>query len=268
MSQAELLHWCSAYHAAPVPDEESEIVAQFLKAPYPYQNDDDHGQKQLGDDITAGSAYWPDHVNVTDPSAGACYWPPNADSSNGDSNAGSGGGYVDDAGCYYYLGERDVSLAINTRATPPCTPIDLNLLGNGEEERSASVQTLPVNPSLTDHIRVGHLDGGNNGTVASRPKRKVPAGRDRGDLGGGHKKKKASASSKTAQKCAQEAQSSSTCSGNESNSSEANVGRVNVKTRASKGSATDPQSLYARVSSMCTRADYSRHWFLSTTNKY
>jgi hypothetical protein len=260
MSQAELLHWCSAYHAAPAPDEESEIVAQFLAAPYPYHNDDDQGQKQLGDDITTGSAYWPDHVNVTDPSAGACYWPPNADSSNGDSNAGSGGGYVDDAGCYCYLGERDVSLGINARAAPPCTSIDLNLLGDGEEERSTSVQPLPVNPSPTDHICVGHLDGGNNSTAASRPKRKVPACRDGGDLGGGHKKKKASAPSKTAQKCVQEkSQSSSTCSGNESNSSEAHVGGVNVKTRASKGSATGPQSLYARVSSMCTRADYSLH---------
>ncbi|KAK3145978.1 hypothetical protein QOZ80_3BG0259990 [Eleusine coracana subsp. coracana] len=240
MSQTELLHWCSAYHAAPAPDEESEIVAQFLAAPYPYQNDDDQDQKQLGDDIRATSAYWPDHV--TDPSgAGACYWAPNADSSNGqDRNAGSGGGYVDDdGGCYYYLGEPDVSLGINTRATLPCTSIDLNLLGDGEEERAACVQ--PV----ADHIRVDHLDGGNDGAAVSRPKRKVPGGRDGGDLGG-HKKKKASAS-KTAQKCVQEKpQSSSSCSGNESICSEAHVGGGGVKTRASKGSATDPQSLYAR----------------------
>jgi hypothetical protein len=255
MSQAELLHWCSAYHAAPAPDEESEIVAQFLAAPYPYPDDDDQGQQQLGDDIRAGSAYWPDHV--TDPGAGACYWPPSAGSRNDDSNAGSGGGYVDDGGCYYYLGETDVSLGINTRTTLTCTSIDLNLLGDGEEERSACV---PPNTSPADQIRVGHLDAGNDGTAASQPKRKVPAGRDGGDLGGGHKKKKTSVSSKMAQKCVQEkVLSSSGCSGNESNYSEAHDGGVNVKTRASKGSATDPQSLYARVSAMCIRADYSPH---------
>lgn len=249
MSQTELLHWCSAYHAAPAPDEESEIVAQFLAAPYPYQNEDDQDQKQLGDS-RASSTYWPDHV--TDPSGtGACYWPPNADSSN----ASSAGGYVDDGGCYYYLGEPDVSLGINTRAALPCTSIDLNLLGDGEEERTGCVQPIPPNP---DHIRVGHLEGGNDGAAVSRSKRKVPAGRDGGDLGG-HKKKKGS-TSKTAPKCVQEkTQSSSSCSGNESICSEAHVGGGSVKTRASKGSATDPQSLYARVSSMCNlciRADH------------
>jgi hypothetical protein len=150
------------------------------------------GQQQLGDDIRAGSAYWPDHV--TDPGAGACYWPASAGSRNGDSNAGSGGGYVDDGVCYYYLGEPDVSLGINTRTTLPCTSIDLNLLGDGEDERSACV---PPNTSPADHIRVGHLDAGNDGTAASGSKRKVPAGRDGGDLGGGHKKK-TSASSKMA----------------------------------------------------------------------
>ncbi|TVU44855.1 hypothetical protein EJB05_04316, partial [Eragrostis curvula] len=245
MSQAELLHWCSAYQAVPAPDEESEIVAQFLAAPYPYQNDDDdQDQKQLGD-MRASSTYWPDHV--TDPGAGACYWAANADSSNGDSNAGSGGGgYVDDGGCYYYLGEPDVSLGINRRTTLPCTSIDLNLLVDGEEERSAGVQPVVPNPSPADHIRNGHLADGNDGAAASRPKRKAPAGRDGGDLGGQRKKK--AATSKTAQKCVQEkAQSSSSgSSGNESNCSEAHVGGGNVKTRASKGSATDPQSLYAR----------------------
>ncbi|XP_062209035.1 uncharacterized protein LOC133910781 [Phragmites australis] len=198
MSQAELLHWCSAHHAAPATDEESEIVAQFLAAPYPYQDDDDEqDQKHLGD-IRASSTYWPDQV--TDPSAGAGYWPSSGESSSINRNSGGGGGYFDvDDGCYYYLGEPDVSLGINT-LTLPCTSIDLNLLGDGEEERSACVHPLLPNPSPADHIRTGHLRGGNEGATARasasqpQPKRKVQAGRDGGDLG--LYKKKARASNK------------------------------------------------------------------------
>ncbi|KAL6637918.1 hypothetical protein ACP70R_025490 [Stipagrostis hirtigluma subsp. patula] len=265
MSQAELLHWCSAYHAAPAPDEESEIVAQFLAAPYPYpyQNDDDQDQKQLVGGIRGSSAtYWPDHV--ADP-GGAGYWPCNGASSSNNSNSagGAGEGYFDDGGCCYYLGQPDVSLGINTR-TLPCTSIDLNLLGYGEEERSTCLRLVPPpEPSPADHMHTNYLNGGNGGAAASQPlpqpKRKAQTGQDAGDLGRHKKKARASekekkVASKTAAKCSQEnVQSSSSCSGNESNCSEVNRGSgahggggSNAKPRAGKGAATDPQSLYAR----------------------
>ncbi|KAL6894142.1 hypothetical protein ACP4OV_008240 [Aristida adscensionis] len=237
MSQAELLHWCSAYQAAPATDEESEIVAQFLAAPYPYQNDDDDDQEQkkLGAIRASSGVYWPDHVTYPSAGAGVGYWP-----CNGDSSGGGEGGYCDDGGCYYYLGQPDVSLGINAR-TLPCTSIDLNLLGDGNDGAAAS---------------------------QPQPKRKVQAGRDGGDLGRHKKKARASekgssvvwlskqekkAAPKTVQKCGQDnVQSSSSCSGNESNCTEVSrqpedhAGGGNVKTRAEKGSATDPQSLYAR----------------------
>nr|AGT16693.1 transcription factor [Saccharum hybrid cultivar R570] len=85
----------------------------------------------------------------------------------------------------------------------------------------------------------------------AEPGRKVRAGRDGEDLGQ-HKKK---AASKTAQKCSQESsqQSRGSCSADESNCTDVNRrsgahggGGGNAKARAAKGSATDPQSLYAR----------------------
>ncbi|CAL4936120.1 unnamed protein product [Urochloa decumbens] len=278
MSQAELAawlesrdaHWCSQYQAAPAPDEESEIVAQFLAAPYPYQNDDDDEQDQkhqhhkLGEISGAtSSTYWPDEPgHVTDPdAAGACgYWPPSGDAASNSNSSGSGGGaYFDGSGCcYYYLAEPDVSLGINTLTTlPGASSIDLNLLGDGDEEGTASlVHLAPPKSSPSDHAHTGagHRDGGDDGATAhaavSAPKRKAQAGHDGGDLGR-RKKKKAS---KTAQKCSQEStQSRGSCSADESNCSEVNRrsgpnggGGGNAKARAAKGSATDPQSLYAR----------------------
>ncbi|CAL4919238.1 unnamed protein product [Urochloa decumbens] len=279
MSQAELAawlesrdaHWCSQYQAAPEPDEESEIVAQFLAAPYPYQNDDEeeldqkHQHHKLGEISGAtSSTYWPDEPgHVTDPGAtGACgYWPPSGDAASNSNSSGSGGGaYFDGSGCcYYYLAEPDVSLGINTLTTlPGASSIDLNLLGNGEEEEGTAslVHPVPPNPSPADHAHTGagHRDGGDDGAAAraavAAPKRKAQAGHDGGDLGR-HKKKK---TSKTAQKCSQEStQSRGSCSADESNCSEMNrrsgahgSGGGNAKARAAKGSATDPQSLYAR----------------------
>lgn len=278
MSQAELAawlesrdaHWCSQYQAASAPDEESEIVAQFLAAPYPYQNDDDgeereqKHQKLLGEiSATASSTYWPDEPgHVSDPGGtGACgYWHSNGDASN--SNSSGSGAYFDGSGCYYYyLAEPDVSLGVNTRTAAPCaSSIDLNLLGDGEEEGAASVvHTVPPNPSPAHHRSVGDDSAAVRGAV-SAPKRKAQAGHDGGDLGRRHRKKEKKAASKAAQKCGQEsAQSKSICSADESmsNCSEMNRGSGahgggsgggNVKARAAKGSATDPQSLYARVS--------------------
>ncbi|RLN41084.1 transcription factor bHLH85-like [Panicum miliaceum] len=277
MSQAELAawlesrdaHWCSQYPAAPLPDEESEIVAQFLAAPYPYQNDDEeeeqeqkHQHHKLGEISATSSMYWPEPGHVTDPGNGACYWPPDGAASN--SNSSGSGAYFDGSCCcYYYLAEPDVSLGINTRTTMPCTSsIDLNLLGDGEEEGTASVaHPVPPNPSPADHTHTaGHRNGGGDGAAAraavSLPKRKAQTGNDGGDLGR-HRKKEKKAASKTAQKCSQEsAQSKGSCSADESmsNCSEVNRrsgahsgGGGNAKARAAKGSATDPQSLYARV---------------------
>lgn len=184
MSQAELAawlecrdaHWCSQYQTAPAPDEESEIVAQFLAAPYPYQNDDDDDddgqehqkrhQHELGVVVTATSAtYWPEPCHVTGPGA--------ADTGNSSASGGTGAYFDSSDCCCCYLAEPDVSLGINTLTTLPCTPaIDLNLLGgDGEEERSVCVDPIPPDPS-------------------PQPKRKVQAGRD-GDLGR-HKKGRAS----------------------------------------------------------------------------
>ncbi|CAN6322494.1 unnamed protein product [Urochloa humidicola] len=278
MSQAELAawleprdaHWCSQYQAAPAPDEESEIVAQFLAAPYPYQNDDEDEQKhqhhKLGEISGAtSSTYWPDEPgHVTDPGTGACgYWPPNGDAASNSNSSGSGGGgggaYFDGSGCcYYYLAEPDVSLGINTRTTlPGASSIDLNLLGDGDEEGTASlvhVHPVLLNPSPADHAHTaGHRDGGAARAAVAVPKRKAQGDHDGGDLGR-HKKKKKKAY-KTAQKCSQEsAQSRGSCSADESNCSEVNrrsgahggAGGGNAKARAAKGSATDPQSLYAR----------------------
>ncbi|OEL22825.1 Transcription factor bHLH84 [Dichanthelium oligosanthes] len=277
MSQADLAawlesrdaHWCSQYQAAPAPDEESEIVAQFLAAPYPYQNDDDddeqeqkHQHHKLGEISATSSTYWPEpgHV-VTDPAGkGACYWPSNGAASN--SNSSGSGAYFDGSGCcYYYLAESDVSLGINTLTTLPCTSsIDLNLLGDGAEEGTACF-VHSVTPNLSsppDHNHTaGHHNGGNDGAAApavvSLPKRKAQAGHDGGDLVR-HKKKGKKAASKTAQKCSQEStQSRGRCSAEESNCSEVNRrtgahggAGGNAKARAAKGSATDPQSLYAR----------------------
>ncbi|KAJ1293471.1 hypothetical protein BS78_01G070500 [Paspalum vaginatum] len=142
--------------------------------------------------------------------------------------------------------------------------------GTGDEERSACVQpelVLP-NPSTADHARTaGHRDGGNGGAAAnaavSQPKRKVQAaGRDGEDLGRPKKKARASdnkqekkAAPKTAQRCGHESaqRSRGSCSGDESNCSEVNHPSGahggcggNGKARAAKGSAIDPQSLYAR----------------------
>ncbi|CAD6214687.1 unnamed protein product [Miscanthus lutarioriparius] len=251
MSQAELAawlesrdaHWCSQYQAAPAParDEESEIVAQFLAAPYPYpypyQND------ELGVvSATTSATYWPEpcHVTVTGPGA--------ADTSNSNSSAsgaGTGAYFFDSSGCccYYDLAEPDVSIGINTLATLPCSPsIDLNLLGDGGERSACVDNPIPPDPS-------------------PQPKRKVQAGRDGEDLGRHKKKSRASANKhekkaapKTSQKCSQESsqQSRGSCSGDESNCTDVNRrlgahgGGGNAKARAAKGSATDPQSLYAR----------------------
>ncbi|RCV40754.1 hypothetical protein SETIT_9G080400v2 [Setaria italica] len=275
MSQAELstwlesrdAHWCSQYQAAPAPDEESEIVAQFLAAPYPYQNDDggeEQEQKRqhhkLGEISATSSTYWPDEPgHVSDPGTGACdYWPSNGDASN--SNSSGSGAYFDGSGCcYYYLAEPDVSLGINTRTVLPCaSSIDLNLLGDGEEEGAASlVHTVPPNPSPADHSHTAsHRNVGDDSAAAraavSAPKRKAQAGNDGGDLGR-HKKKEKKTASKAAQKCSQEsAQSKGSCSADESMPNCSAVNRRsgahggNVKARAAKGSATDPQSLYAR----------------------
>ncbi|XP_066351264.1 transcription factor bHLH84-like [Miscanthus floridulus] len=226
-------------------------MAHFLAAPYPYQsirlNDyDDDGQEQrkrhrheLGVvSATTSATYWPEPCHVTGPGA------------DGASNSGGAGAYFDSSsGCYYYcdLAEPDVSLGINTLATLPCTPsIDLNLLGDGMEERSACVDDpIPPDPS-------------------PQPKRKVRTGRDGEDLGRHKKKGRASANkhetkaaSKTSQMCSQESsqQSRRSCSGDESNCTDVNRrsgahgdggGGGNAKARAAKGSATDPQSLYAR----------------------
>ncbi|CAN6309212.1 unnamed protein product [Urochloa humidicola] len=278
MSQAELAawlesrdaHWCSQYQAVPEPDEESEIVAQFLAAPYPYQNDDDddeqeqkHQHHKLGEISGAtSSAYWPDEPgHVTDSGADASgYWPPNGDAASNSNSSGSGA-YFDGSGCYYYLAEPDVSLGINTLTTlPGASSIDLNLLGDGEEEGAASlVHPVPPNPSPADHDHTaGHRGGEDDGAAAraavSAPKRKAQAGHDSEDLGRRKKEKKVAAS-KTAQKCSQEStQSRGSCSADESNCSEVNrrsgahggAGGGNAKPRAAKGSATDPQSLYAR----------------------
>ncbi|PUZ36897.1 hypothetical protein GQ55_9G073900 [Panicum hallii var. hallii] len=275
MSQPELAawlesrdaHWCSKYPAAPAPDEESEIVAQFLAAPYPYPNDDDDDEREqkhqhhnkLGEISATSSTYWPEPRHVTDPGNGACYWPPYGAASN--RNSSGSGAYFDGSGCcYYYLAEPDVSLGINTRTTLLCTSsIDLNLLGDGEEEGTASVVHPAPNPSPADHTHTaGHRNGGDDGAAAraavSLPKRKGLAGNDGGDLGR-HKKKEKKAASKTAQKFSQESsQSKGSCSADESlsNCSEVNRrsgahgGGGNAKARAAKGSATDPQSLYAR----------------------
>lgn len=115
---------------------------------------------------TSSATYWPEPCHVTGPGA--------ADTSNSSASGGGTGAYFDGSSgcCYYYdLAEPDVSLGINTLATLPCTPsIDLNLLGDGEEERSACVDDpIPPDPS-------------------PQPKRKVRAGRDGEDLGQ-HKKK-------------------------------------------------------------------------------
>ncbi|KAF8709873.1 hypothetical protein HU200_029586 [Digitaria exilis] len=273
MSQAELAawlesrdaHWCSQYQAAPAPDEESEIVAQFLAAPYPYQNDDDDEQEQKHQHHKLGeinSTYWPELGHVTDAGNGACYWPSNGgDASN--SNSSGSGAYFDGSGsCYYYLAEPDVSLGINTLTTLPCasSSIDLNLLGDGEEEGAASFvhPVVPPKPLPADHTHTaGHRRNGGDDADAARaaaslPKRKAQGGHDGGDLGR-HKKKERKAASKTAQKCSQEStQSRGSCSAEESNCSEVNRrsgahgGGGNTKARAAKGSATDPQSLYAR----------------------
>jgi len=222
MSQAELAawlesqdaHWCSQYQPAPAPalDEESEIVAQFLAAPYPYQLNDDGGQEQqkrhhelgLGVVISAttSATYWPEPCNVTGPGA--------ADASNSNSSARGTGAYFDSSGC---------------------TLVD---------------DLIPAEPS------------------PPQPKRKVRASRDGEDLGRHKKKSRASdnkhetkAASETSQKCSQESsqQSRGSCSGDESNYSDVNRrsgahggSGGNAKAQAAKGSATDPQSLYARVS--------------------
>lgn len=267
MSQAELpawlesrdAHWCSQYQAAPAQDEESEIVAQFLATPYPYQTDDGGEQEQKrGHEMGEVSAtYWPEPAG-----AGAGYWPPSNDDTSNSSGSGSGA-YFDGTGCcYYYLAEPDVSLGINTLTTLPCaSSIDLNLLGDGEEERSARVQPVPPNPSPTDHIHT--TDRRSDGNGVSQPKRKAPAGRDGEDLGRPKKKarapdnkqeKKAASASKTARNCSQEStqQSRGSCSGDESNCSEVNRhsgagGGGNAKARAAKGSTTDPQSLFLNL---------------------
>ncbi|KAG2535011.1 hypothetical protein PVAP13_9NG043300 [Panicum virgatum] len=277
MSQAELAawletrdaHWSSQYPAAQAPDEESEIVAQFLAAPYPYPNDDDDDDddeqeqkhqhhNKLGEISATSSTYWPEPGHVTDPGNGACYWPSNGDASN--SNSSGSGAYFDGSGCcYYYLAEPDVSLGINTRTTTlPCTSsIDLNLLGDGEKEgTTAVVHPVPPNPSSpADHPErplihthtAGHRNGGDDDGAAARaavslPKRKAQAGHDGGDIGR-HKKKEKKAASKTAQKFSQESsQSKGSCSADESmsNCSEVNRrsgvhGGGNAKARAAKG---------------------------------
>jgi hypothetical protein len=137
--------------------------------------DDDDGQEQqkrhheLGVvSATSSATYWPEPCHVTGSGAADT-----ADTSNSSASGGGTGAYFDGSSgcCYYYdLAEPGVSLGINTLATLPCPPsIDLNLLGDGEEERSACVDDpIPPDPS-------------------PQPKRKVRAGRD-GDLGQ-HKKK-------------------------------------------------------------------------------
>jgi hypothetical protein len=140
--------------------------------------DDDDGQEQqkrhheLGVvSATSSATYWPEPCHVTGSGAADT-----ADTSNSSASGGGTGAYFDGSSgcCYYYdydLAEPGVSLGINTLATLPCTPsIDLKLLGDGEEERSACVDDpIPPDPS-------------------PQPKRKVRAGRDGEDLGQ-HKKK-------------------------------------------------------------------------------
>ncbi|KAF7067826.1 hypothetical protein CFC21_073661 [Triticum aestivum] len=190
----EAARW-SPYHA---PDEEeSEIVAQFLTAPYP------------------------------------CF----------------------DGGCcsYDFLGEPDVSLGINTLSYcgsgSSSSTIDLNLSGEEEERISKRAVPSPAGYLLSDR---------NGDGAAATPKRKVfQAGHDQGGDLGRHKKKARAADHKGIKsvtcKTVQKQRPSSSYFSDESNCSqgnraeEANVaGGGTMKARAGRGSAADPQSLYAK----------------------
>ncbi|KAM0862801.1 hypothetical protein ACQ4PT_045023 [Festuca glaucescens] len=187
----EAAQW-APYHA---PDEEeSEIVAQFLTAPYP---------------------------------------------------------------CFDGYDYPDVSLGINTLSYcgSASSSIDLNLSGEEEEERISKGASMVPGPSPADRIHAGYLDDG-NGHGAATPKRKVfQAGQDgQGEDLGRHKKNPRAAYHKGKKAVPRTCSSSSYCSDNESNCSRGNRavenhvagGGAKPKARAGRGSATDPQSLYAK----------------------
>ncbi|XP_020167813.1 uncharacterized protein [Aegilops tauschii subsp. strangulata] len=203
----EAARW-SPYHA---PDEEeSEIVAQFLTAPYP------------------------------------CF----------------------DGGCcsYDFLGEPNVSLGINTLSY--CGSIDLNLSRKEERvgKRGGNGNMVPgPSPAGRGRVRAGAScllgDRDRNGDgAAATPKRKVFQAGNAHDQGGDlgrHKKKARAADHKgeksVTSKTVQKQRPSSSYFSDESNCSQGNRGEeANVagggtmKARAGRGSAADPQSLYAK----------------------
>ncbi|KAF7061070.1 hypothetical protein CFC21_067803 [Triticum aestivum] len=173
-------------------------------------------------------------------------------------------------GGYDFLGEPDVSLGINTLSY--CGSIDLNL--SRKEERAGkrggngNMVPGPSPPAGRGRVRAGAgyllSDRDSNGDgAAATPKRKVFQAGHAHDQGGdlGRHKKKARAADHKGEKSVtfktkmpqQKRRSSSYCSDNESNCSqgdggeEANVaGGGTVKVRAGRGSAADPQSLYAK----------------------
>ncbi|KAM0929396.1 hypothetical protein ACQ4PT_001495 [Festuca glaucescens] len=187
----EAAQW-APYHA---PDEEeSEIVAQFLTAPYP---------------------------------------------------------------CFDGYDYPDVSLGINTLSYcgSASSSIDLNLSGEEEERICKGASMVPC-PSATDRIRAGYLDDG--ATTPPGPKRKVfQACPDQREDLERHKKKPRAAVHKGKKPVPKTCSSSSCGSDNESNCSRGNRGgeedhvagggpKPKPRAGRARGSATDPQSLYAK----------------------
>ncbi|KAJ4812509.1 basic helix-loop-helix (bHLH) DNA-binding superfamily protein [Rhynchospora pubera] len=258
-------------------NEESEIVAQFLTPYPPYQNEPEGND--LG--LRPPSMFWSDNTansyycNGNSTNSNMYYW------SQGESNNSStSSNYFASQPEYenYYLNEPNVALEMNTIPAP----VDFNLVE--EQHKNKSIHLVP-NPSFAGHFDVNNENSDENENLSpsesdSGAKRKFLGKFDGSDEA---VKKKARAltpaqksekktSSKKGQKRANGGEDeqnngainkqSLSCysSDNESNGSQENNAsgvtssrskgssalNLNGKSRAGRGSATDPQSLYAR----------------------
>ncbi|XP_078179805.1 uncharacterized protein LOC144573898 [Carex rostrata] len=256
-------NWVS--YQSQMQSEESEIVAQFLTPYPPYQNEPDGSD--LG--LRQPSMFWSDNTN----SSNMYYW------SQGESNnSSSSSNYFASQPDYenYYLNEPNVALEMNTIPAPT----DFNLVE--EQHKNKSIHLVP-NPSFGEQVVNDENSDENENSCPSESdssaKRKF-LGKLDGQSEAVKKKARASThiqksekktSSKKGQKSASREEEenkgalnkqSSSCysSDNESNGSQENNAsgvtssrskgssalNSNGKSRAGRGSATDPQSLYAR----------------------
>nr|CAD1819491.1 unnamed protein product [Ananas comosus var. bracteatus] len=234
MSREEMeltANW-SSYNGSSTPAEESEIVAQFIST-YPFQNEQDHRDLGFG----APPMYWPDHHNASNSyycngnaNPNLHYW------SQGDSNSSSVS--TSTGTCCYFVPHSDYESYYITH------PKRKFLSNRNDKVVDQSKFENPIESTKKKSKASTQVQKCAKKMQSKRAQKNVKSGDE--------------------EECnaAVNGQISSSCysSDNESiNSQEMNGGgsasssskgspalNLNAKTRAGRGSATDPQSLYAR----------------------